>query len=221
MNMEEDSYASDTTRVTSNNTNVNNNNNNIVSRDVDDTDEYEPTDPEDFEAKITEITSWTHNDLAHNTVLGVRTFMTYWDLHSYLWYCYNCNQQLVSTRTDTWEWECTTCKYLDASKGDDEAHWDFGICGRCNNIGPADVTCFTCLLIQCNMNTYAALIKVMKMYRDERTLLHPKEFVILRNYYHYLHEQCQEVDTWNRWKWYEYYENPYAAIQSHPLKMVT
>jgi hypothetical protein len=71
------------------------------------------------------------------------------------------------------------------------------------------------------MNTYAALIKVMKMYRDEPTLLHPKEFVILANYYHYLHEQCQEVDTWNRLMWYEYYENPYAAIQSDPVKMVT
>jgi hypothetical protein len=71
------------------------------------------------------------------------------------------------------------------------------------------------------MNTYASLIKVMKIYRDEPTLLHPKEFVILVNYYHYLHEQCQEVDTWNRLKWCEYNENPYAAIQSHPLKMVT
>jgi Zinc knuckle len=101
MNMEENSDASDTTRVTSNNTNVNNNNN-IISRDVDETEEYEPTDPEDFEAKITKITSWTHDDLVHNTVLGVRTFMTYWDLHSYHWYCYNCNQQLVSTGTDTW-----------------------------------------------------------------------------------------------------------------------
>jgi hypothetical protein len=76
-------------------------------------------------------------------------------------------------------------------------------------------------LNQGNKNTYAALIKVMKMYRDEPTLLHPKEFVILANYYHYLHEQCQEVDTWNWLKWYEYYENPYAAIQSPPLKMVT
>jgi hypothetical protein len=56
MNVEEDSDASDIIRVTSNNTNFNNNNN-IVSRDVDDTEEYEPTDPEDFEAKITEITS--------------------------------------------------------------------------------------------------------------------------------------------------------------------
>jgi hypothetical protein len=59
----------------------------------------------------------------------------------------------------------------------------------------------------------------MKMYRDEPTLLHPKEFVILANYFHYVREQCQ--DTWNRLKRYEYYENPYAATQSHPLKMVT
>jgi Zinc knuckle len=122
MNMEEDSDASDTTRVTSNNTNVNNNKNNTI------------VDTEDFEAKITEIASWTHDDLAHNTVLGVQTFMTYWDLHSYHWYCYNCNQQLVSTGTDTWEWECPTCKYLEASQCDNEAHWDFGICGRCNNL---------------------------------------------------------------------------------------
>jgi hypothetical protein len=124
----------------------------------------------------------------------------------------------VITGTDTWEWACFTCKYLEASQGDNEAHWDFGVCGRCNNIGTADVTCVTCLLNQGTKNTYAALSKVMKMYRDETTLLHPKDFVILSNYYHYLHEQCQEVDTWNRLKWYEYYENPYAAIQSHPLK---
>jgi hypothetical protein len=70
--------------VTSNNTHFNNNNNNIVSRDVDDIEEYEPTDPEDFEAKITEITSWTRDDLAHNMVLGVQTFMTYWYLHLYI-----------------------------------------------------------------------------------------------------------------------------------------
>jgi hypothetical protein len=126
--------------------------------------------------------------------------MTYWDFHSYRWYCYNCNQQLVSTGTDTWEWDCT-CKY-------NEAHWDFGVCGRCNNIGPADVTYVPCLLNQGNKNTYAALIKVMKMYRDEPTLLHPKEFVILANYYHYLHEQCKEVDTWNCLKWYEYCNGP-------------
>jgi hypothetical protein len=71
------------------------------------------------------------------------------------------------------------------------------------------------------MNTYAALIQVMKMYRDEPTLLHPKVLIILASYYHYLHEQGQEVDTWNRLKWYEYYENPNAAIQSHPLMMLT
>jgi hypothetical protein len=75
MNFEDDSVASDTTRVTSNNTNVNNNNE-IVSRDVDDTEDYEPTDPDNFEENITEISSWIHEDLAHNTVLGVPTFMT-------------------------------------------------------------------------------------------------------------------------------------------------
>jgi hypothetical protein len=84
------------------------------------------------------------------------------------------------------------------------------------------VTCDTCLLNQGNQNTYAALTHIMKMYRDEPTILHPKEFVILASYDHYLHEQCQEVDTWNRLKCYEwYYEIPYAAIQSHPLMMVT
>jgi hypothetical protein len=71
------------------------------------------------------------------------------------------------------------------------------------------------------MNTYAALIKTMKMYQNEPTLLHPKDLVAIANYYHYLQEQCLEVDTWNRLKWYEYYENPCAAIQSHPLTMVT
>jgi hypothetical protein len=99
MNIEDDSVASDTTHVTSNNTN-DNNNNNIA---LDDTEDYEPMDLDNFEEKIIEIASWTHEDLAHNTVLGSRTFMTYWNLHSYCWYCYNCNQQLVSTGTDTWE----------------------------------------------------------------------------------------------------------------------
>ena len=126
----------------------------------------------------------------------------------------------MSTGTDTWEWECPTCKYLEASQGDNEAQWDFGICGRCNNIVPEDVTCVTCLLNQGNKNTYAALTHIMKMYRDEPTILHPKEFVILASYYHYLHEQCQEVDTWNRLTWLEYYENPYAVIQGDPVKMV-
>jgi hypothetical protein len=61
----------------------------------------------------------------------------------------------------------------------------------------------------------------MKMYRDEPTILHPKEFVILANYYHYLHEQYQEMDTWNTLTLLEYYENPYAAIQGDPVKMLT
>jgi hypothetical protein len=71
------------------------------------------------------------------------------------------------------------------------------------------------------MNIYAALIKTMKMYQNEPTLLHPKVLVALANYYHCLQEQCLEVDTLNCLKWYEYCENPFAAIQSHPLKMVT
>jgi hypothetical protein len=107
MNIEDDSVASDITRVTSNNTKVNDNNNIIL----DDTEDYEPMVPDNFKEKITKITSWTHEDLAHNTVLGVRAFMTYWNFHSYHWYCYNCNQQLVSTGTDTWECECPTCKF--------------------------------------------------------------------------------------------------------------
>jgi hypothetical protein len=221
MNMEEDSDTSDTTRLTSNN--ANENNNHIITRDDYNETDYEATDPDNFKAKITDIASWTHDDLVHNTVPGVNTFMTYWHLHSYHWYCYNCNQQLVSTGTDTWELECPTQKNLEASQGDNEAHWDFGVCGRCNNIGPAEMTCVTCFLNQGNMNTYAALIKTMKMYQNELTLLPspPQEFVVLANYYHYLQVQCLEVDNWNHLKWYEYYENSYAAIQSHPLKMVT
>jgi hypothetical protein len=71
MNIDDDSVASDTTRVTSNNTNVNNYNN-IISQDVDNVEDYEPTDPDSFEDKITEIASWTHDYLAHNTVLVVQ-----------------------------------------------------------------------------------------------------------------------------------------------------
>jgi hypothetical protein len=44
MNIEDDSVASDTTCVTSNNTNVNNNNDIVL----DDTEDYEPTDPDNF-----------------------------------------------------------------------------------------------------------------------------------------------------------------------------
>jgi hypothetical protein len=128
---------------------------------------------------------------------------------------------MVSTGTDTWEWTCPTCKYLEASHGNNETHWDFGICECCENIGPADVTFFTCLLNQGNISTYAALDKTMKMYQNEPTPLHPKDFIILANYFHYLQEQCLEVDTWNHLKWYEYYENPFAVIQTDPIKMVT
>jgi Rieske Fe-S protein len=70
MNMDEDSETSDTTRLTSNNNN--DNNDHIVNRDdYNKTDEYEATDPDSFEAKIIYIASCTHDDMAHNTVLGV------------------------------------------------------------------------------------------------------------------------------------------------------
>jgi hypothetical protein len=115
MNIEDNSVASDTTHVNNNNTTLTTATTSFPVMST--TLKSEPTDPYNFEEKITEIASWTHNDLAHNTVLGVRTFMTYWDLHSYCWICYNCNQQLVSTGTDTWEWECPTCKYLEESQG--------------------------------------------------------------------------------------------------------
>jgi hypothetical protein len=189
MNMEEDSETSANNCLTNTNTN-DNNNNNIIREDDGEIEEYEPTDTHNFEAQITNIASWTHDDfLVHNTVIGACSFMTYWEIHLYCWYCYNCSQQLVSTGTDTWDWECPTCSYLETSLGDNEAHWDFGVCGSYNNIGPAQVTCVTCLLNQGNMNTYAALKKAMKIYQDEPTLFHHNEFVILANYYHYLHEQ--------------------------------
>jgi hypothetical protein len=130
-------------------TNTNgNNNNNIICADNGEIEEYEPTDSGNFEAQITNIASWTHEDLVHNTVIGACYFMTYWEMHSYHWYCYICNQQLVSTGTATWDWECPTCNYLETSLGDNEAHWDFGVCGSCNTIVSAEVACVTCLLNQ-------------------------------------------------------------------------
>jgi rubrerythrin len=113
MNLDEDSETSGTHRLNNNNNN-DNNNTNIICEDDDEIEVYEPTDADNFEAKITNIASWTHDDLVHNTVIGVHSFMTFWEMHSYRWYCYNCNQQFVSTGTDTWEWECPTCKYLEA-----------------------------------------------------------------------------------------------------------
>jgi Zinc knuckle len=99
MNLDEDSETSGTNRLNNNNNN-DNNNTNIIHEDDGVIDVYEPTDPDNFMAKLSNIASWTHDDLVHNTVIGVRSFMTYWDMHSYRWYCYNCNQQLVSTGTD-------------------------------------------------------------------------------------------------------------------------
>jgi hypothetical protein len=110
------------------NTNTNgNNHNNIIREDDGEIEDYEPTDPDNFKAHITNIASCTHEDLVHNTAIGARSFMTYWEMHSYRWYCYNCSVQLVSTGKDTWDWECPTCNYLETSLGDNEAHWDFGV----------------------------------------------------------------------------------------------
>jgi hypothetical protein len=77
MNLEEDSDTSVTTFVTSNNT-IDNNNHIITCDNHNETEDYEATDPDNFEAKFTDIASWTHDDLVHNTVLGVNTFMIYW-----------------------------------------------------------------------------------------------------------------------------------------------
>jgi hypothetical protein len=181
------------------NTNTNgNNHNNIIREDDGEIEDYEPTDPDNFKAHITNIASCTHEDLVHNTAIGARSFMTYWEMHSYRWYCYNCSVQLVSTGKDTWDWSVQLATIW---KHPWETMRHIGILalGRCNNIRPAEVTCVTCLLNQGNMNTYAALKKAMKIYQEKPTLFHPKEFVILANYYHYLHEH----DTWNRLKWYE------------------
>jgi hypothetical protein len=75
--VKEDSETSNNKSLT--NTNTNDNNNHIITRDdYDKPEDYDATYPDNYEAKITDITSWTHDDLVHNTVLGVNCFMTYW-----------------------------------------------------------------------------------------------------------------------------------------------
>jgi hypothetical protein len=76
--------------------------------------------------------------------------MTCWGTHMYRWFCYTCKQQLLSTGQGD-VWKCPTCTYLDSSKGDNEAHWIFGVCEHCENIGPADLDCATCMINQGNM----------------------------------------------------------------------
>jgi hypothetical protein len=113
-------------------------------------------------------------------------------------------------------WECPTCIYLDISKSDNATHWDFGVCEHCENIDPADMTCVTCVINEGKMGTCQALKKALNIYKEEPTLVTKKEFVIWANYFHYLEEKCLEVDTWNRLKWLEYYENPPKNLKDVP-----
>jgi hypothetical protein len=101
---------------------------------------------------------------------AVHSIMQHWDKHSYRWYCYNCNQLMVSTGQGE-VWQCPTCTYLDSSKGTNGPHWDFGVCEHCENLGPAEMCCVTCLVSDYNQNTYQALKKVLMMYKDELFLL--------------------------------------------------
>jgi hypothetical protein len=105
----------------------------------------------------------------------------------YCWYCYN--QQLLSTSQGD-VWKCPTCTYLDASKGDNKAHWSFVVCECCEDIGPTDMTCVTGMINEGNMGTYQALKKALTIYKEEPTLFTKKEFAIWANYFHYLEEPC-------------------------------
>jgi hypothetical protein len=59
-----------------------------------------------------------------------------------------------------------------------------------------------------------------RMYKEELTLFTTKEFAVWANYYHYLEKQPLEVDTWNRLKWLEYYDNPPVTLESQPCKLM-
>jgi hypothetical protein len=72
-----------------------------------------------------------------------------------------------------------------------------------------------------NMGTYQALKKALAIYKKETTLFTKIEFAIWANYFHYLEEQCLEVDIENRLKWMEYYENPPKTLKDQPCKLVT
>jgi hypothetical protein len=198
------------------NHNTNNNNKGLNLNDFVETEYYAPMDPDGLDQQIIDIFSCNHDNLISTTIPAVNTIMSFWNIYMYRWYCYNCNQQLLSTgRGDIWK--CPTCTYLDASKGDNEPHWNFGVCECCENLGPADMTCVTCMINKGSMVTYQALKKALTIYKEEPTL----EFAIWANYFHYLEEQCLEVDTWNRLKWMEYYENPPSNPKNQPCKLVT
>jgi Zinc knuckle len=216
MSDDEDRKPSAVNSLDNHNNNNNNNNNNNSSNnnngglDLDDfveTEDYEPTDPDGFDQQISDIFgSKNHDDLLRTTATAVNSIMACWGTHMYHWYCHNCNQQLLNTGHGD-VWKCPTCIYLDISKGDNVTHWDFGVCERSENIGPADMTCVTCLINE-GMGTYQALKKALTIYKEEPTLFAKKELAIWASYFYYLEEQCLEVDTWNRLKWLEYYENP-------------
>jgi hypothetical protein len=74
---------------------------------------------------------------------------------------------------------------LDISKVDNGMHWDFGICECCENLGPAEMSCVTCLVSDFNQGTYNALKKSLMMYKDEPTVSTKKEFAVWANYCHY------------------------------------
>jgi hypothetical protein len=95
------------------------------------------------------------------------------------------------------------------------------VCEHCENIGPADMDCVTCMINQGNMGTFRALKKALTIYKEEPSLISKKEFAIWANYFHYLAQQCLEVDTWNRLKWLEYYYNPPSTLKNQPMKLVT
>jgi hypothetical protein len=84
-------------------------------------------------------------------------------------------------------------------------HTGILVCERSENISLADMTFVTCLINEGDMGTYQALKKALTIYMEETTLFTKKEFAIWASYFHYLEEQCLEVDTWNRLKWLEYY----------------
>jgi hypothetical protein len=58
-----------------------------------------------------------------------------------------------------------------------------------------------------------------RVYPDKEE--YKKEFAVWENYYHFLEEKCLAVDTWNRLKWLEYYNNPPVTLESQPCKLVT
>jgi hypothetical protein len=81
--------------------------------------------------------------------------------------------------------------------------------------------CVTCLVSDYNQKSYQALKKALMMYKEEPTLSTKKEFAVWASYYHYLEEKPLEMDTWNRLKWLEYYDNPPVTLESQPCKLVT